>query len=223
MIRSAKLCSLVRTSISSPSSLCHRLSSNQTHSSCFILKHENSQTCTPASLLLLLPSAFSSRRSFGTQTKAQEDQNQSKQLKPIQESEDENFDYPMIDLPGQISLHPIRYAIKLSQDRVEKTGSFMANLFLGKFDSDFLKYPSVLYSRKEYLIVRRQHEMVKQHFNKLLGQPKSDEILYQLGFHNLWMLSKTEMVNLFEAMGASFARPYQADNQHCTVSSRNSI
>ena len=203
MIRTAT-CSLAKTSLSAFRTPAHRLNSH--------FKHEN-----PRVLPFVL---HSTRRTFQTTSRGRASQpppeQTSRQLKPIEEAADENFDYAVMDLPRRIQLQPIRYAIQLSQDRVEKTGSFMANLFLGKFDTDFLKYPSVLYSRKEFWVVRRQHEMVKQHFNKILGQPKCDEILYQLGFQNLWLLSKTEMVNLFEAMGASFARSYQESGK-CSV------
>jgi hypothetical protein len=133
-------------------------------------------------------------------------------MKALQNVPDDNFDYPLIDVSKKLPLQPIRYGIELSSDRVDKTGSFIANLFLGQFDRDFLKYPSVLYSRKEFMIVREQYEMVKQHFNKIFSEPNSQATLNKLGFQNLWLLSRTEMIHLFEAVGASFGKPYQVNS-----------
>lgn len=83
------------------------------------------------------------------------------------------------------------------------------NLFSLIFDTDFLAYPEVLRSRHQFNELMKQEQMVKTFFKQLVMRDPGKQIS-NFGFNSLWVLSKTEMINIFEYMGRSMA--YKVDS-----------
>ncbi|UXI20143.1 poly(U)-binding-splicing factor [Sarcoptes scabiei] len=88
-------------------------------------------------------------------------------------------------------------------ERIEtykKPGSVFLNYCLGKIDIDLLSFPFLLKSRKEFLTMYEQYEMVRNTWNQI---KKDDDTLHLLRYDRLYELSISEMMMIFEAMGAS--------------------
>lgn len=88
--------------------------------------------------------------------------------------------------------------------KVEKKGSFSADFFTGNYDQDFLTYPDMLESRNENLALKDQAQMVRQLWPQIWDD---DRQLQKFNFFNLFQLSVTEMMTVFEAIGASSSIP----------------
>ncbi|KAH7641174.1 acyl-coa dehydrogenase-like protein [Dermatophagoides farinae] len=96
---------------------------------------------------------------------------------------------------------PIKSLNILSRiETYEKYGSSFKNLFLGVPDTDLLSFPFLLKSRKEFLELTEQYEMVRTTWNKI---KKDEQTLNLLNYNSLYKLSVSEMMFIFEAIGAS--------------------
>lgn len=123
-----------------------------------------------------------------------------------------------LDLPKDIVVKPITsLGIKEQIIRVKKTGSFVKHLFIGRFDTDFLAYPEILKTRREFDRVIEQCEMVEKNFHHLLPSPKA---LKELGFYNLYRWTASEMMTVLESIGHSMViKP--SDYNYTEVSEQN--
>lgn len=90
-------------------------------------------------------------------------------------------------------------------NKIEKKGSFCVDIFAGKYDHDFLTYPEPLDNRIENQKLKDQAKMVQQLWPVIWD----DEMqLQKFNFFNLFQLSVTEMMTVFEAIGASSKKCY---------------
>lgn len=134
--------------------------------------------------------------------------NQSNSNKTLEDFEpkeilNKTVDLKELDLPNHVKIEPIKsLKIKDSIEKISKNGSFVKNLFFGKFDRDFLSYPHILQTRNEFIKLLTQSEMVERYFKLFI---QNQNALKDLGFFNLWKLSITEMMTVFEAVGSSVA------------------
>lgn len=92
--------------------------------------------------------------------------------------------------------------------KVDKKGSFAVDIFAGNYDAEFLIYPDPLQDRTECAKLRQQSYMVSQMFTHLWDDPKG---LQQHNFFNMFQLSVTEMMTIFEGIGKSSRRCYESD------------
>lgn len=88
--------------------------------------------------------------------------------------------------------------IEAKIEKLEKPGSFAADLFIGKYDDDFLTYPDPLFDRVECKHVLDQMQMIRQLWPKIWNDNLQ---LQKYNFFNLYQLSVTEMMSAFEAIG----------------------
>lgn len=146
-----------------------------------------------------------------TVTKAE----QSKDPNEVEESE-EDYDHsylnkidsvgwqlPTVDEKPITSLN-----IEERAKRVPKKGSFAVDIFAGNYDAEFLLYPEPLLERVELEKLRQQALMVSQIFSHSWDDPKS---LQEHNFFNIFQLSVTEMMSIYEAIGRSSRRCYETD------------
>lgn len=120
---------------------------------------------------------------------------------PQDEQRDQQF--KGFDLPKVTEPAPVKPIIPVNIIRlVFKEGSFIRNLFLGKFDKDYLTYPEVLRSRHHYKELVRQQEVINKYFRGLVMRDPGKN-LPSFGFNHLWFLTKTEMINVLEGVGHS--------------------
>lgn len=89
--------------------------------------------------------------------------------------------------------------------RLEKKGSFSAEIFTGGYDEEFLAYPEPLKERKELIKLKEQAAMVRQLWPQIWDDDLS---LHRYNFFNLFQLSISEMMTVFEAIGQSSGRCY---------------
>lgn len=101
--------------------------------------------------------------------------------------------------------------------KLEKAGSFTVDFFLGKFDHSYLTYPDPLNDKLECKKLVNQAAMVRQMWPKIWN---NDEELQRNNFFNLYQLSVTEMVSIFEAIGSSSR--YYFDSSLATLNSTTS-
>lgn len=85
-------------------------------------------------------------------------------------------------------------------ERIEKKGSFTVDIFKGAYDDEFLIYPDTLYDREENEKLKKQAAMVRQMFPQIWDD---DRQLQKFNFFNLFQLSVSEMMTIFESIGAS--------------------
>lgn len=85
-------------------------------------------------------------------------------------------------------------------NRLEKKGSFSADIFTGNYDEEFLVYPDALRERKQLKKLKEQAIMVKQLWPQIWDDNLS---LHKYNFFNLHQLSISEMMTIFEAIGQS--------------------
>lgn len=124
----------------------------------------------------------------------------------VQESEDLNFNFQEMDIPKDLKMDKlVNLNLKAQIDKISKPGSFVAELFLGKIDCDFLYYPKLVNARKDYLRLAIQNAMIRRNFRDTICKPDSNELLRKYGFFNLWNMSMTEKCSIFESIGASMA------------------
>lgn len=108
-----------------------------------------------------------------------------------------------LDLPKDVKIKPITsLGIKEQIVHIKKTGSFVKHLFIGRFDTDFLTYPEILKTRREFDKVLEQCEMVERHFKDFIVSP---DTLKDLGFHTLYRWTATEMMTILESIGNAMA------------------
>lgn len=98
-------------------------------------------------------------------------------------------------------------SLNINPIKVKKTGSFSVELFTGNYDHDYLIYPEPLDNRKENEQLKEQVAMVKQLYPKIWDDESQ---LQRFNFHNMFQLSVTEMMTIFEAIGASTEDCYQS-------------
>ncbi|XP_015782012.1 uncharacterized protein LOC107359929 [Tetranychus urticae] len=104
-----------------------------------------------------------------------------------------------LDVTSKVPLRPVQdLGIKSEVLRVQKNGSFIKRLFIGKFDSDFLAYPEILKTRKEYDEIQKQCAMIETHWQSFSNDTAS---LHKLQFDKLWKMTATEMMTVFESIG----------------------
>jgi hypothetical protein len=85
-------------------------------------------------------------------------------------------------------------------EKVEKKGSFTVDIFKGSYDDEFLIYPETLDNRQENQQLKDQAAMVRQLYPQIWDDERQ---LQKFNFFNLFQLSVTEMMTIFEAIGAS--------------------
>uniref|UniRef100_A0A6G1S5M9 Acyl-CoA dehydrogenase family member 9, mitochondrial n=1 Tax=Aceria tosichella TaxID=561515 RepID=A0A6G1S5M9_9ACAR len=85
-------------------------------------------------------------------------------------------------------------------DKVEKKGSFTVDIFKGSYDEEFLIYPDTLDNRQENQQLKDQAAMVKQLYPQIWDDERQ---LQKFNFFNLFQLSVSEMMTIFESIGAS--------------------
>lgn len=85
-------------------------------------------------------------------------------------------------------------------EKVEKVGSFSVDLFLGKYDHDFLVYPDAVYDRHQLKQIKQQVAMVEQLYPQIWDDSSQ---LQRYNFHDLFRLSASEMMTIYEALGKS--------------------
>ncbi|CAG2173501.1 unnamed protein product [Oppiella nova] len=104
-------------------------------------------------------------------------------------------------MPKPMDVKPIAAIVPKNRvEKIVKYESFIERNFLGEFDKDFLTFPILLKTRQEFLDMSDQHEMVRRLFARL---PKDDGTLDSLALRSLHELTVSEMVYVFEAMGAA--------------------
>ncbi|XP_074605727.1 complex I assembly factor ACAD9, mitochondrial-like isoform X2 [Brevipalpus obovatus] len=114
---------------------------------------------------------------------------------------DKTYHVRDLDLPKEILTQPVKdLGIKEQIVKLQKSGSFVKHLFIGRFDTDFLTYPEILKTRKEFDKVITQCEMIERTFKDTLINPK---ILKEFGFDLLYRWTVTEMMSVFESMGSA--------------------
>ncbi|XP_054168792.1 complex I assembly factor ACAD9, mitochondrial-like isoform X2 [Oppia nitens] len=104
-------------------------------------------------------------------------------------------------MPKALDIKPIQsLGLRSTIEKIIKYESFIERSFLGEFDKDFLSFPILLKTRQEFIEMTDQYEMVRQTFAKMR---KDDQTLETLAFKSLYELSVSEMMFVFEAIGAS--------------------
>lgn len=88
--------------------------------------------------------------------------------------------------------------------KARKKGSMIRDMFLSMLDPDFLQYPEILKSRHQYNELMKQSQSIEKFFRHLVMVDPEKQIR-NFGFHSLWFLTKTEMMNIFESIGQSMA------------------
>ncbi|KAJ6221492.1 hypothetical protein RDWZM_000037 [Blomia tropicalis] len=88
-------------------------------------------------------------------------------------------------------------------EKLEKPGSILNSHFSGHYDKDLLNFPFLLRTRQEFLKINEQYEMIRNTWNNLT---KSSETLNLLGFNSLHKLSVSEMIFIFESIGAAIQK-----------------
>ena len=97
-----------------------------------------------------------------------------------------------------------------------KRGSFVRTLFspTGEhgIDTDYLYFPEILKSRHQFKGLLEQQQIVEKYFaSGVMGQGQefnTEDVLNRLfdqGYNSLWTLSKVEMMNIIESIGAALA------------------
>ena len=134
----------------------------------------------------------------------------------VKESEDLNFDYQQINIPENLKMDKlINLNLQKKLTPISKPGSFTADLFLGKLDVDFLFYPKLITSRKEYISLHLQNTMIERNFRDTVCKENAYALLQNYGFLNIWKLSMTERCSIFEAMGASMCEGILYEQVNC--------
>lgn len=85
-------------------------------------------------------------------------------------------------------------------EKVKKKGSFTVDIFKGSFDEEALIYPDSLDNREENQQLKEQAAMVRQLFPQIWDDERQ---LQHFNFFDLFQLSVTEMMVIFESIGAS--------------------
>ena len=108
-----------------------------------------------------------------------------------------------LDVTSKVKLRPVEsLGIKPEVLRVKKNGSFIKTLFISKFDTDFLAYPEILKTRKEFDEIQKQCEMIETYFHNFIND---SDALHKLKFDSLWKMTVTEMMTVFESIGHTLA------------------
>lgn len=94
--------------------------------------------------------------------------------------------------------------------KVEKKGSFSVDIFTGNYDPEFLLYPEAVKNRLDTQYLKNQAKMVEQMWPQIWNDQRQ---LQKFNFFNLYKLSISEMMTIFEAIGSSTRQCY--DNQPC--------
>ena len=113
--------------------------------------------------------------------------------------------------PAVVSPKPIKsVSIQERIRKASKRGSMIRDLFLPHFDTDYLAYPEVMRSRHQFNELVKQEQMVNKFFKQLVMRDPEKQIT-TFGFNSLWVLSRTEMISIFENIGNSMA--FKIDSQ----------
>ena len=111
-------------------------------------------------------------------------------------------------------------------ERIPVSHSFLTSLAIDKVDKTLFQWPHVVQQQEERDHLRRQQQQVKQRFARLMldqqEQQPSDQQLHSQGLLDLWRLSATEQVSVYEAMGASSLREEDA-GQGCLMVNRDAV
>lgn len=133
-----------------------------------------------------------------------------------QKIDDDNYKVPEetvsvhgFNAPEHVEEKPLM-SLNIEQriDKLDKKGSFTADFFIGKFDDDFLTYPDPLHDRSECKKLMDQKAMVRQLWPKIWND---NEQLQAFNFFNMFQLSVTEMMTVFEAIGESSRDCYETN------------
>lgn len=153
---------------------------------------------------------ISQYRFQSNQNKTDEDWTIGSSAKTLEdEVPDEEFSLSKFEEQSIVPEGPITSLNILERNtKVKKTGSFSVDLFTGRYDHDYLIYPEPLYDRIENQKLKDQSTMVKQLYPQIWNDEKK---LQQYNFHNMFQLSVTEMMTIFEAIGSSTDSCYEKD------------
>lgn len=108
------------------------------------------------------------------------------------------------ELMPEVPIKGLDLVSKIQQ--VEKKGSFSVDLFNGGYDADFLIYPEPVDTRLENIKIKQQMKMVCQMWPQIWDDPLE---LQKYNFFNLYQLSVSEMMTIFEAIGKSSRKSYE--------------
>lgn len=156
----------------------------------------------------VLSRANSSRAAHETDNQTKSRPNQIIPQEPSDSVPEEEF---VVSKFGSTELLPEKPIMSLDLvkriEKVDKKGSFSVDIFTGKYDEEFLIYPDTLDNRKENVQLKEQALMVTQMFSQMWDDPVK---LQKYNFFNLYQLSVTEMMTVFEAIGASTRKCYSS-------------
>lgn len=109
------------------------------------------------------------------------------------------------DLLPEVPIKSLGLSQKIT--KVEKKGSFSVDIFKGSYDEEFLVYPDTLENRNENIQLKEQALMVAQMYPQIWDDNKQ---LQRYNFFNLFQLSVTEMMTIFEAVGLASRKCYSS-------------
>ena len=103
---------------------------------------------------------------------------------------------------------PLVQSLDLDQkiEKIPVTGSLITSISIRRLDKSVFRFPEVISGADEYMHLVKQRRNIRDHFARILIE--SREELAENGFQDLWKLSLTETVSIYESMGES---RYQTD------------
>lgn len=163
-------------------------------------------------LRLVLPRSLSrlrcSSRYLGTNADSQESKKNelSKVMDEHEDVPEEEFSVSLFNQNQLLPEVPITSLDIVKRiEKISKKGSFCADIFTGNYDHDFLTYPEPLDNRIENQKLKDQAKMIQQLWPVIWD----DELqLQKFNFFNLFQLSVSEMMTVYEAIGASSKKCY---------------
>lgn len=141
---------------------------------------------------------------FATQIRT--DSQLTRQRAPSEDIPEEEFvlsKFQQVELVPEVPLTSLDIVDRIK--KIEKKGSFSADIFTGKYDDEFLTYPDPLRERTELLRLKEQANMVRQLWPQIWDDDLS---LYKYNFFSLHQLTISEMMTIFEAIGQSSGKCY---------------
>lgn len=100
-------------------------------------------------------------------------------------------------------LRPLKISnFKESVIKLKKNSSLIKGYLFTKFDFDLLHHSTVINSKVYFSHVINQAKMTAFYFRSIFNDKKT---LNELGFFDLWKLTFTEMMTIFEAIGSSLS------------------
>lgn len=101
-----------------------------------------------------------------------------------------------------------------SVKKAKKKGSFAVDFFVGRYDTDYLIYPDLLQYNDQLTQLMDQVNMVKQLYPQIWDD---EHQLQKYNFYNIFQMSISEMMLVFEAIGASARSCYDSQKLATSV------